>query len=129
LAGRLPGSNEVRMRSEIKAMLALAGLAAACSDRPAGAAGAAPGKNDTVRMEQGTNGTDGVRDLPSSFGRSFATLDEYLEHLRNYAGPADLPWYREIRAGVYEYVTTMRPPQPAKTFTREELMRKYGFTR
>jgi hypothetical protein len=129
MAGRLPAMNEVRMRSEIKAILALAGLAAACSDRPAGAADGAQGNKDTVRMEQGTNGTDGVRDLPSSFGRSFATLDEYLEHLRRYAGPVDQPWYREIRPGVYELVTTMRPAPPSKTFTREELMREFGFTR
>jgi hypothetical protein len=121
--------SEVRMRSEIRAMLALAGLAAACSDRPAGAADGAQGKKETARMEQGTNGGDGVRDLPSSFGRSFATLDEYLAHLRNNAGPIDLPWYREIRPGVYEYVTTMRPAPPSKTYTREELMRQYGFTR
>jgi hypothetical protein len=117
------------MRSEIKAMLALVGLAAGCADRPAGAADGAQGNKETVRMGQGTNGGDGVRDLPSSFGRSFATLDEYLGHLRNYAGPIDLPWYREIRPGVYEYVTTMRPAPPPQTFTREELMRKYGFTR
>src|SRR5215212_483194 len=103
LAERPPASDEVRMRSEIKAMLALAGLAAACSDRPAGADGARA-KQETAKMEQRTNGGDGVRDLPDSFGRSFATLDEYLEHLRNYAGPVDLPWYREVRPGVYEYV-------------------------
>ncbi|MGZ9062040.1 MAG: hypothetical protein ACXW2K_09020 [Allosphingosinicella sp.] len=116
------------MRSEIKAVLALAGLAAACSDRPAGAADGARVKKETVRMDQGTNGGDGVRDLPSSFGRSFATLDQYLEHLRNYAGPIDQPWYREIRPGVYEYVTSMRPAPASKTYTREELMRKFGFT-
>lgn len=117
------------MRSEIKAILALAGLAAACSDRPAGAADGAQGNQETTRMGQGTNGTDGVRGLPSSFGRSFATLDAYLEHLRNYAGPIDQPWYREVRPGVYEYVTTMRPARASKTYTREELMRKFGFTR
>ncbi|HEX8308280.1 MAG TPA: hypothetical protein VF645_07655 [Allosphingosinicella sp.] len=117
------------MRSEIKAVLALAGLAAACSDRPAGAAGAARGKKETVRMEQGTNGRDGVRDLPSSFGRSFATLDDYLGHLRDHAGPIDLPWYRQIRPGIYEYVTSIRPASPTRTYTREELMRTYGFSR
>lgn len=117
------------MRSEIKAMLALAGLAAGCADRSAGAADGARGNKETARMEQGTNGTDGVRDLPSSFGRSFATLDEYLEHLRRYAGTVDQPWYREIRPGVYELVTTIRPAPPPKTYTREELMREFGFTR
>lgn len=117
------------MRIEIKAILALSGLAAGCADRPASAADGAQGKKETVRMEHGNNGTDGVRDLPSSFGRSFATLDQYLEHLRNYAGPIDQPWYREIRPGVYEYVTSMRPASAPKTFTREELMRELGFTR
>jgi hypothetical protein len=120
---------EVRMRSEIKAMLALAGLAAGCADRPAGADGGARGNQGTARMEQGTNGAGGVQGLPSSFGRSFATLDEYLEHLRRYAGPVDQPWYREVRPGVYEYVTSMRPAPATKTYTRAELMREFGFTR
>lgn len=117
------------MRSEIKAMLVLAGLVAGCADRPAGAADGAQANREAPRMEQRTNDADGVRDLPSSFGRSFATLDQYLAHLRQYAGPVDLPWYREIRPGVYEYVTSMRPAGPPKTFTREELMREFGFTR
>lgn len=80
-------------------------------------------------MDQGTNGTDGVRNLPSSFGKSFAALDDYLQHLRQYAGPIDLPWYREIRPGVYELVTTMRPAPVPRTFSREQLMRDYGFSR
>ena len=121
------------MHSEIKAILALAGLAAGCADRPAGAADGAQGNREAARMEQGTNATDGVRGLPSSFGRSFATLDEYLEHLRNYAGPIDQPWYRQVRPGVYEYVTSLRSEEgsgsPAKTYTREQLMRQFGFTR
>ncbi len=80
-------------------------------------------------MDRGTSGKDGVAGLPSSFGKSFATLDEYLEHLRNYAGPIDLPWHREVRPGVYEYVTSMRPAPAATTSTREQLMREYGFSR
>jgi hypothetical protein len=117
------------MRSEIKAMLALAGLAAGCAERPAGAADGARGKKEAPRMEQGANGADGVSGLPSSFGRSFATLDEYLDHLSRYAGPIDQPWYREIRPGVYEYVTSIRPAPAPKTYTREELMRQFGFSR
>lgn len=119
------------MRSEIKAMMALAGLAAGCADSPAGAGAtdATPGKKEAVAMEQGTNGGDGVRGLPSSFGRSFVTLDEYLEHLRNYAGPVDQPWYRKVGSGSYELVTSQRPAGAPQVFTREELMRKYGFTR
>lgn len=117
------------MRSEIRAMLALAGLAAGCAERPAGAADGAQAKREVPRMEQGANGGDGVRGLPSSFGRSFATLDDYLEHLRKYAGTVDQPWYREVRPGVYELVTTLRPAPPPETYTREQLMRKFGFTR
>jgi len=110
-------------------MLALTGLAAGCAEEPAGAAGAAPGDSEKVAMEQRTDGGDGVRGLPSSFGRSFATLDEYLEHLRQVAGPVDQPWYRKVRPGVYELVTSQRPAAPPQTYSREELMRKFGFTR
>jgi len=120
------------MRSEVNVLLALAALATGCADRPAGAAeDGAPGTKENVAMEQGprSGDRDGVRDLPSSFGRSFATLDEYLEHLQRYAGPVDQPWYRQIRPGLYEYVTTIRPAPEPQTFTREELMRKYGFAR
>jgi hypothetical protein len=117
------------MRDEIKAVLALTALAAGCADRAPGAADGAHGKKGTATMNQETGGGGEVRNLPSSFGRSFATLDEYLEHLRRYAGPVDQPWYREIRPGVYEYVTTIQPAPPPQTFTRAELMRKYGFTR
>lgn len=117
------------MRSEIKAMLVVTALIAGCADRTAGAADGAPGKIGESRVDQDISSQDGVQGLPSSFGKSFATLDQYLEHLRNYAGPVDLPWYREIKPGVYELVTTIRPAPPPELFTRAQLMQKYGFTR
>lgn len=80
-------------------------------------------------MAQGTNGDGGLRNLPSSHGRSFASLDEYLEHLRRYAGPVDQPWYREIRPGGYELVTTMTPRPEPRIYTREQLLWEFGFTR
>ena len=60
----------------------------------------------------------------------FRDLDAYLAHLQK-RSHLDGPWYREIRPGLYEYVTSLRLEEPAapKTYTREELMRKYGFTR
>ena len=70
---------------------------------------------------------DGVADLPYARGKTFRTLDEYLAHLEA-QGAVDLPWWREIRPGVYERVTTKRPAQP-EVATREELMRRFGFTR
>ena len=120
------------MRSMIKKMAVLAGLTAGCADQPVGASGAVEatrGGKENAQVEQRTNGGDGVKGLPSSFGRSFATLDDYLEHLRNHAGTVDQPWYRKIGPDTYELVTSMRPAPPPQTFTREELMRKFGFTR
>lgn len=70
-----------------------------------------------------------IRQLPDSFGRTFASLDEYLAHLRRYAAPIDKAWYREVRPGVYERVTTMIPPRAPEIFTRAQLMERFGFTR
>lgn len=76
------------------------------------------------------SGKDGERrNLPFAHGRSFATLDGYLAHLRQYAGPIGQPWWREVRPGVYQHVTTRVPAGPAEYRTRAELMRQFGFTR
>ncbi|WP_156454286.1 MULTISPECIES: hypothetical protein [unclassified Sphingomonas] len=71
--------------------------------------------------------------LPDSGGRTFETLDAYLEHLRTHAAPIDRPWYREVRPGVYQLETgNFRPLAGGgkpRLFTRAELMRRFGFTR
>lgn len=69
------------------------------------------------------------RPLPYAHGRTFATLDEYLAHLRQFAGPIGQPWYRETRPGFYERVTTRVPRGAPETYTRDQLMQKFGFTR
>ena len=69
-----------------------------------------------------------VSGLPFSHGRSFSTLDEYLAHLRENAGPIDQPWWREISPGVYEHVKRM-PRAKRETATHTELMQRFGFTR
>jgi hypothetical protein len=108
---------------KIKAMAMAAGLAAGCSEQPAAA-------NRESAMQESKPESDGAaRPLPYSHGRSFATLDEYLEHLRRYAGPVGQPWYRRVGGDRYELVTTRVPPGEPQVFTREELMRRYGFTR
>jgi hypothetical protein len=117
------------MGTGMKTLLALAALTAGCADRPAGAVEAARETRERATMHETTDTGEGVSGLPSSFGRSFATLDEYLAHLEQYAGPVDQPWYREVGPGVYELVTTMRPAPEPQTFTREQLMRQFGFTR
>jgi len=109
-------------------------VAAACAERTEGAAPpAGRDKGNAMSDDAATNeaaGGDGlVRDLPSSFGKGFATLDEYLAHLQQYAGPVDLPWYRKVGPDSYELVTTIVPRGQPKVYTRAELMRQYGFTR
>lgn len=70
---------------------------------------------------------EGIANLPYARGKTFRTLDEYLAHLEA-QGAVDLPWWREIRPGVYERVTS-KPDAQRETATREELMRRFGFTR
>ena len=73
-------------------------------------------------------GRDAVRDLPFSQGRSFSTLDEYLAFLEQ-RGRYDVPWYREVRPGLYEVVARRGPGAAPLFFTREELERRFGFAR
>ena len=70
---------------------------------------------------------EGVAGLTFSHGKTFRTLDEYLEHLKRYAAPIDQPWWREIRPGVYEHVKRM-PGATPEIATRAELMKRFGFT-
>ena len=82
-----------------------------------------PGKN--VTNEQ----------LP--INQRFNSLDEYLTHLERTQGPIDKPWYKEVGPGIYELQTgNLRilgtdgeEPQVKRTFTRDELERKFGFSR
>jgi hypothetical protein len=64
--------------------------------------------------------------------RRFSDLDAYLAYLER-RSHLDGAWYRQVRPGVYELQTgRLRLPGEAprkQTFTREELMRKFGFSR
>lgn len=71
--------------------------------------------------------TEAVGNLPYARGRTFATLDEYLAHLKT-LGAIDLPWWREVSPGVYERMTSVREAK-REVATREELMRRFGFKR
>lgn len=70
----------------------------------------------------------GVADLPFARGRIFRTLDEYLAHLEANSA-IDLPYWREIRPGVYQWTVRMTDAREPETATREELLRRYGFER
>ena len=68
-----------------------------------------------------------IANLPYARGKTFASLDEYLAHLEK-NGEIDLPYWREIGPGLYEWVVRM-PEAERKTATREELLALYGFGR
>ena len=62
----------------------------------------------------------------------FANLDQYLAFLERTQGPVDGPWYKQIRPGIYELQTgnlrQLGGNPPAQTFTRQELLEKFGFS-
>jgi len=68
---------------------------------------------------------NGVADLPFARGAVFRCLDDYLAHLQQ-QGAIDLPWWREIRPGVYQHVVRM-PNAERQIATRAELMQRFGF--
>ena len=68
-----------------------------------------------------------VANLPFAMGRRFRTLDEYLAHLQCRAAPIDLPWWREVRPGIYEHVKRMPGAKPERA-TRAELIKRFGFS-
>lgn len=113
--------------------LALAGVSMACTGQAADRAPAREAPGSAIAMDEiardAAPGTGGpVANLPWARGLSFSSLDEYLAHLET-NGAVDLPYYRETRPGVYQLVTTMRPAAEPETFTRDELMRRFGFDR
>lgn len=80
-----------------------------------------------VASEQDNSDGEGIANLPYAMGKSFATLDAYLKHLECFAGPIDMPWWRQVRPGVYEHMKTATNAVP-ETATRDELMKRFGFT-
>lgn len=96
----------------------------ACAPAPEGAVANTSEDRSVTRPDTG----EGIANLPYARGRVFHSLDDYLAYLEETQGPIDLPWWREIRPGVYERVVRM-PGAQRETATREELMRRFGFTR
>ena len=69
----------------------------------------------------------GVADLPFARGKSFCSLDAYLAHLE-VQGAIDLPYWRQIRPGVYEHVKRM-PGASREIATRAQLLKRFGFSK
>ena len=123
------------MKSEPSSRLATAGRlalplllasSAACSQPPAPAVhSSANSGNEGTVVAQASNQLP-VANLPFAQGRSFATLDEYLE-FRKARGAYDVPWYRPIKPGMYELVSFRAPGAERQVYSRVELARKFGF--
>lgn len=102
-------------------LLLAAAPAAACSAKPPRQV---PGSDVSTAAHR-----EGVANLPFADGRVFHSLDEYLA-FRRQAGAYDVPWYRKVGPNEYEVVGQRRPgAAKPKRVTRDELMRRFGFTR
>ena len=78
----------------------------------------------------------GDKTLP--LNRRFASLDAYLLYLKTHSGPSDGHWYREIGPGLYQLETGNRrrivaegeqQVEPRRVFTREQLLKMFGFSK
>ena len=99
----------------------------------ASAWGAAPGdagRGDRDKPLPEPTAENEVSNSQAPINQRFRSLDEYLANLERNERPVDGPWYKQVRPGVYELQTgnlRLDGPAPKRTFTREELERKFGF--
>ena len=77
-----------------------------------------------------------VNDANLPVNKRFRSLDEYLAYLEQTQGPVDGPWYKEVSPGMYQLQTGgnlhLDVPADAKEkrlFTRQELEKKFGFSK
>ena len=107
-----------------------AGLALTLTAAPAHAAPRDRPDRSWLKSVRDKTAPDGpaVSGLPHARGRTFRTLDAYLAYLRDYAAPMDRPWYREVSPDMYRLETgNFRSGASARTYTRAELERRFGF--
>ena len=70
-----------------------------------------------------------VAALPYTMGKQFSDLDSYLAHLK-VMSTMDVPYYREVSPGRYKLESGRGTQNMAPVYaTRQELMRKFGFSR
>jgi hypothetical protein len=110
----------------MSAAIMLASLAGGCSEPGPSPSAQPAAAQEKPQVSDGQATPNGVANLPFSQGRAFRSLDEYLAFLRE-RGRYDVPWYREIRPGVYELVSRRGPGAQPRTYTRAELEEKFGF--
>lgn len=103
----------------------------ACSAQQ-GNVGNGPSARQAAATSTGNNVTN--EQLPIS--QRFRSLDEFLAYLEKTRAPVDGAWYKAVRPGIYELQTgNLRilgrdgEGAPKRIFTREELEKKFGFSR
>jgi hypothetical protein len=73
-----------------------------------------------------------VTNEQAPINQRFRSLDEYLAYLERMEGPVDGPWYKEVSPGIYQLQTGNLhldvPGGEKRTFTRQELAEKFGFS-
>lgn len=75
-----------------------------------------------------------VTDTDIPISKRFRTLDDYLANLERLQAPVGGPWYKEISPGIYELQTSANlrldvPSNENRVFTREELEKRFGFSK
>ena len=105
-------------------------LAAACS-----ASLRDPAPSDTNGQLASERVGNAVSDTNLPISERFRTLDEYLQYIEMTQAPVDGPWYKQVGPDAYELQTgNLKLDVPAgeaekRVFTRQELERKFGFTK
>jgi hypothetical protein len=102
----------------------------------ASACGASPGhsaSSGSASRQASARIGNPVTDTSLPIHQRFSNLDEYLAHLERTQGPVDGPWYKQVSPGMYELQTGNLhldvPGGEKKLFTREELEKKFGFSK
>lgn len=76
-----------------------------------------------------------VTDTSLPINQRFGSLDEYLAHLEKTSAPVDGPWYKQVGPDQYQLQTgNLRvlgadDEEAKRVFTRQELEKKFGFSK
>ncbi len=124
----------VRFR-QVPFVMVFAFVGCQAPNAPEAEGGAAAGSDPRVTLVTvegaGMKGeaTMGVTGLPHAGSIAFATLDDYLAHLKRLS-VEDVAWYREVEPGIYVHEAGRQPPGMTATprrWTRAELETRFGF--
>lgn len=94
-----------------------------------------PAPSDTNGQLASERMGNAVNDANLPISKRFGSLDEYLEYLEHTQGPVDGPWYKQTSPDVYQLQTgNLKLDGPGgadqkRVFTRQELEKKFGFSK